>query len=142
MGVPALILIGLSVGGCSMTYQLNSMFDDKTDASVETTGSIPVAAVDKHLSPSDVDLAFARAAAAEVLTRGTSENSQAWENPATGARGTVTPIASAYTQDGQTCQDFLASYVKDGSAAWMRGEGCRVQQGRWEIRNLKTWVQT
>lgn len=142
MSVPALIMLGFSVGGCSMTYRLDSLFDNKADASVETTGSIPVATVDKHVSPSDVDLAFARAAAADVLMRGTSDSSQAWENPATGARGTVTPIASAYTQDGQTCQDFLASYVKDGSAAWMRGEGCRVQQGRWEIRNLKTWVRT
>ena len=58
---------------------------------------------------------------AEVLTRTDANASQPWENPNTGARGTVTPTASAYTQDGFTCRDFLASYVRDG-----RSPGCRA----------------
>ena len=49
--------------------------------------------------------------------------------PRTGARGTVTPIASAYTQDGQTCRDFLASYVSGTSQSWMQGEACKRDKG-------------
>ena len=52
-------------------------------------------------------------------------------NPKTGARGTITPIASAYSQDGLTCRDFLASYVRNGAESWMQGEACRAVHGRW-----------
>ena len=71
-----------------------------------------------------------RAAASEVLRRGEKDASQPWENPQTGARGTVTPIASAYTQDGQTCRDFLASYVNGTRAVLAAGRGLRAAAGR------------
>ena len=75
-----------------------------------------------------------------MLRRGGNGVSQPWENPETGARGTVTPIASAYDLDGFTCQDFLASYVRVGSGEdWMRGEACRIHKGNWEVRSLKPW---
>jgi len=85
------------------------------------------------------DLAFAKAAASEVLRRGEKDASQEWENPTTGARGTVTPIASAYTQDGQTCRDFLASYVTKSAQSWLQGEACQEDRGAWQVRALKPW---
>jgi len=101
----------------------------------------PVADSAKPMSelPPDVDLAYARAAATEVLAHGDKQEGVHWENPRTGARGMVTPLASAYTQDGLTCRDFLASYVHEGSEAWLQGEACRVHQGVWEVRSLKPW---
>ncbi len=92
--------------------------------------------------PPDGDLAYARAAASDVLSRGGKDASAPWENPRTGARGTVTPIASAYTQDGQTCRDFLASYVSGRSQAWMQGEACKQSKGIWEVRALKPWKRS
>ena len=65
-----------------------------------------------------------------------------WENVKTGARGTVTPIASAYTEHGMTCHDFLASYVKNGAESWLQGEACRAGRGKWEVRNLRPWQRT
>ena len=65
-----------------------------------------------------------------MLARGSKDDSAPWENPNTGARGTITPIASAYTQDGLTCRDFLASYVSGTSQSWMQGEACKHEQGR------------
>ena len=63
-------------------------------------------------APTDSDLAFARNAASDVLTKGDKDSSQPWENPETGARGSVTPLSQAYaSEDGRTCRDFLASYV-------------------------------
>jgi len=118
------------------------MFDkNKEQASTETTGSImEKLAVTAKRQPTDRDLAYARAAASDVLSRGGKGQSQSWENPETGARGTVTPIASAYDNEGFTCQDFLASYVRTGSdEGWMRGEACRIHQGNWEVRSLKPW---
>jgi outer membrane surface antigen len=143
-GLPTLMVLALALssGGCSFSYQLGSLFgkdDDKPMASA--TGTVtPPADSAKPMSemPADVDLAYARAAATEVLTKDKQESAR-WENPRTGARGMVTPIANAYTQDGLICRDFLASFVHDGGEAWLQGEACRVHQGKWEVRSLKPW---
>jgi surface antigen len=135
-------MLALSAGGCSFSYQLGSLFDkNKEQAGPETTGSITEkSAVTAKRQPTGRDLDYARAAASDVLSRGGKGQSQSWENPETGARGTVTPIAAAYDNEGFTCQDFLASYVRAGSGeGWMRGEACRIHQGNWEVRSLKPW---
>ena len=134
----ALLAFVVAGGGCSMSYQLESFFGDNT-----TTGSIlprPVAKSAAALPP-EHDLAYAKAAASEVLRRGEKDASLDWENPSTGARGTVTPIASAYTQDGQTCRDFLASYVSARVESWMQGEACQ-DKGAWQVRTLKPWKRS
>jgi surface antigen len=136
------LLLGLPLGGCSFSYQLDSLWGkSKDDGSQDITGSIRPAVRPKQLAmpgaPEEGDLVIARAAANEVLTRGGKDASMPWENPQTGSRGTVTPIASAYSQDGLTCRDFLASFVRNGSESWMQGEACRVPQGKWEVRQLK-----
>ena len=90
--------------------------------------------------PTESDLAFARTAASDVLTKGDKDSSQPWENPETGARGSVTPLAQAYSSDdGRTCRDFLASYVNGRSESWLQGAACKGGQGRWEIHTLKPW---
>jgi surface antigen len=132
-----------SAGGCAFSYQLDSMFR-KTDDKVETTGVLRSGAANQGSGPdmAEADLAIARAAASEVLASGGKDASLPWENPQTGARGTVTPIASAYNQDGFVCRDFLASYDKNGAESWIRGEACRLHKGRWEVRTLKRWQRT
>jgi surface antigen len=84
-------------------------------------------------TPTESDLAFARNAASDVLTKGDKDSSQPWENPETGARGSVTPLAQAYSSDGRTCRDFLASYVNGRSERWLQGAACRTEHGRWEF---------
>jgi surface antigen len=113
---------------------------DKSDV----TGSIGTPANAKQAElPPDTDLVYAKAAASDVLSRGTKDTSVVWENPRSGARGTVTPIASAYNaSDGQTCHDFLASYVKGSAQAWLQGAACKPQKGSWEVRSLKPWKQS
>ena len=64
-------------------------------------------------------------------------------DPATGARGTVTPIASAYQKDDRTCHDFLASYVKGAAQSWLQGEACKPIEGAaWEVRSMKPWKRS
>ncbi len=140
------LVMGLGNGGCALSGQLGSLFgsDVESKPAPETTGSIARNA--KPVSdglPPEADLAFARAAATDVLTRGGKDTSAPWENPGTGARGTVTPIAVAYSQGGATCRDFLASHVSgSGSQAWMQGEACKNGSGRWEVRALKPWTRS
>ena len=141
LAASAALALALAAGGCSLSGQLDSVFggSDKSD----TTGSItPPPGTKGSELPPDADLAFARIAVSEVLNRGGKDASQPWENPRSGARGTVTPIAAAYTQDGHTCRDFLASYVSGSSQSWMQGEACKQAKGAWEVRTLKPWKRS
>ena len=103
--VTALVLIGIGTGGCALSRPDNSFAKMGDDA----TGSIGPASQARPAAPTETDLAFARNAASDVLTRGDKDASQPWENPETGARGSVTPLAQAYSAEGRTCRDFLAS---------------------------------
>ena len=132
----AALAVGLSVGGCS--YELGSLLGKDGEKVRGLRAGSPVIAGNGSL-PSDADLAYASAAAADVLTKGSEDASAPWENPGTGARGMITPIATEYDQDGSTCREFLASYVKRESEAWLQGEACRQQRGKWVVRSLRPW---
>ena len=138
----AVLSLALVSGGCS--YRMDSMFSRKSDADVESTGSIrPVAARPQSIPGlPDGDLTAARAAVSDALGKGERDGSVPWEDSATGARGTVTPLSNAYSQDGTTCRDFLASYVRNGAESWLQGEACRSGQGRWEVRHMRPWRRT
>ncbi|MGY3607834.1 RT0821/Lpp0805 family surface protein [Bradyrhizobium sp. Leo121] len=130
-----LVLIGLGAGGCALSRGDSfARLDDR-----DLTGSLGAPHV-RSSAPTDSDLAFARNAASDVLTKGDKDSSQAWENPETGARGSVTPLSQAYAaEDGRTCRDFLASYVNGRTESWLQGAGCKAGRGRWEIHSLKPW---
>jgi surface antigen len=147
----ALLAFALPGGGCSTRVQIGShKEEDKPHTGSVASRMAPAAqtapaihAVHEEAGlPPDTDLAFARLAAADVLTRGGKDASFPWENPASGARGTITPLASAYRMEGEVCRDFLASYVAEGSESWMQGEACLAGKGKWEIRRLKPWRRT
>jgi hypothetical protein len=157
----AVLALACSLGGCAVngsmfSFSKASKQEAKVEANVEAstyasedvTGSVakppatPVSVSTTGL-PSETDLVFARMAIVDVLTRGSKQISSPWENPSSGARGTVTPIASAYAKDGMTCRDFLASYLRrQGSETWMQGEACRAKQGAWEVRSLRPWSRS
>jgi len=130
-----LILVGLGSGGCSLNRSdqaLAKMEDGEVTGSIASASTPPV--------PTESDLAFARNAASDVLTKGDKDSSQPWENPETGARGSVTPLAQSYaSEDGRTCRDFLASYVNGRAESWLQGAACKASHGRWEIHTLRPW---
>jgi surface antigen len=132
----------LALASCSFSYQLDNLFAKAEDGMAQHSGSLRLASPKTSEPPSEGDLRIARAVASDALTKGSKDISMTWENPATGARGTITPLASAYTQDGNLCRDFLASYVRDGSEAWLHGAGCRAQRGKWEVRSMRPWRNT
>ena len=143
------LALATPMGGCSFSYQLGSMFGNDEGAP-EYTGSIVPKVLAKPIAEPppvmtnvpEVDLAYARTAAIDLVSKDGKAQSAPWENPKTGARGMVTPIAQAYAADGTICRDFLASYVRQGSEAWLQGAACRGERGRWEVRHLRPWKQT
>jgi surface antigen len=110
----------------------------KDDSDTQPTGSIvrPEGQSAAAALPSEVDLAYARAAASDVLSRGGKDASVPWQNPQTGAGGNITPLATAYSEGGLPCRDFMASYVHGGSQDWLQGAACRGASGAWEVRRL------
>jgi surface antigen len=128
-------LIGaFAVGGCA--YQLGSLAS-KSDADVEQTGALG-RSMDKAegVLPPEGDLAYARAVAADAFARGGKDDSVPWQNPNTGAGGNITPLATSYGEGTFTCRDFLASYVRGQTEAWLQGEACRIGHGRWKVKSL------
>ncbi len=138
----ALAGAAFGTGGCS--YQLGALApkgETKPDlmASVTPASAPAASAMSKS---SEGDLIIAKAAAADMLSKGSKDASMPWENPRTGARGTVTPLASAYSQDGFQCHDFLASYVKGEQESWYQGGACRIHGGRWQVRDIRPLQRT
>jgi hypothetical protein len=117
--------------GCSLSYKLDS-FMGKEARSPNTRLRFALAA-SANIGRRDARRHGPRlhqGGGRGVLGRPEKNGSQPWENPSTGARGTITAIADAYTSDGFQCRDFLASYIRDGAESWLQGDACRIHQGR------------
>jgi surface antigen len=141
----------VALSGCS--YQLASLVSSdengpQVTGTIDPSGHAPSGISSKvsaeasprtapQASPADIDLAYARAAATEALSRGSRDASLPWQNPHSGARGNITPLATSYSEDGMACRDFLASYMHGGSQDWLEGAACRGTAGTWEIKRLK-----
>jgi len=128
----ATLSVGLLAGACGMPAQFGSSdHQNRTEShSVDLISALSTGAL------TGADLVVASAATTTLLDH---RDGGPWENPVTGARGTVTPLAAVYRDDGVECRDFLASYVHETAEAWMQGEACRNSIGRWEVRSLKRW---
>jgi surface antigen len=130
----------IALAGCS--YQLASLVSTD-DSAPQATGSINASDKAAAGSPAkaapqaELDLAYARAAATEALSRGSRDASLPWQNPHSGARGDITPLATSYSEAGLACRDFIASYMHGDAQDWLEGAGCRTASGAWEIKRLK-----
>ncbi len=108
----------------------------------EESGDITGAfAADQEAAPTNSDIAAA-GGAASTLFEGNGAATESWENPLTGASGTVSPLAAAYRDGGTICRDFLSSYIREGSNYWLQGETCLAGSGRWSVRSLRRWTRS
>lgn len=120
----AVLGVAATCGGCSTTAGL--------DDEALVTGSIHAASlpVPDGKAPHGIaagDWLAARRALHEALSGQQRDASVPWENAATGARGTATPIGPA--REGG-CRDFLIAVV-DGKVPdrWISGAACREGSG-------------
>src|SRR5262245_14653515 len=108
-----------------MSMQLGEFFSDKKEETAvaakdnpqDITGSVRKAGADEK-KMNNADWTLATAALREALAKDDDGGSVPWQNPDTGARGTVTPVASAFVQEGFACRNFLASHVGGGHENW------------------------
>jgi hypothetical protein len=101
--------------GCSFSYQLDKLFAKKDD--LQYTGSLPQPQSTAEIPP-ERDLLIARAAVTEALAKAGKDMSLPWENPDTGARGTIT----LWRQNGFHLPGFFlrATYARAQS------HGCKM----------------
>ena len=105
----------------------NSIFS-KGDADVEQTGSITQTshqATDaaNAVVPSETDLVYARAIAADAVALGSKDSSVPWENPHTGAGGNITPLAAALHRRQFHLPRFPGELRARASASLVGGRG-------------------
>ena len=138
-------LLALAASGCSSS--LPSLLGDndkptqvarsenvKSDPTV--TGSLSLANGAKaQMSPLDWNIA--KSALRDTLGRAEAGASQPWENPTSGSRGTVTPVASIYEKNGFPCRNFIVSHVHDSKESWYEGTACRIHRGQWDVTTTR-----
>jgi surface antigen len=61
--------------------------------------------------------------------------SQTWQNPQSGNRGTITPTSQVYRgSNGRECRDFSETItLKDGKSETVKGRRCKNADGSWEF---------
>lgn len=129
------LCVGLSGGACSLAGKIGGPAGGVTAAGDDGETDSDLISVLSSGAVTGDDVIAASAAAAALVGRGKGGR---WENPRSGVRGTITPIASAAGED-TGCRGFLASYVNGPAEAWMEGEACRDGAGGWEVRSLRPW---
>lgn len=125
-------MLAVAVTGCS-SIRLDPLMSNQDAGAPEQIGSAEAATAP---GVSNADLAYAGAAAADVLTRGARVNSVPWRNPRTGVGGNITLLATSRGRTGLPCRDFLASYVSGARQAWLQGSACRAAGGEWQVKSL------
>jgi surface antigen len=137
---PVALMLAAPLGGCAISTQLGPIFGMGGDDS-PSTGSITPR--DQRFSNmmTDEDWTRARAAVDVALSEPPDGKPSPWENPASGLKGTVTPVASAYAADRQTCHAFVANLVESAATHWYQGRACRTPEAAtWTVVETSTWT--
>jgi hypothetical protein len=130
----ALLCLVLTTGGCMNAGPMASfMAEDDVTGSISTPGA---GAAPLPLTNPD-DWAPVRAALAQALDPQGGGAVATWENPGTGARGSILPVGAVYEADGQMCRAFVAEIDGKAPARRLQGRGCRGVDGQWTVSDLK-----
>jgi surface antigen len=79
------------------------------------------------------DRARANQAATQALEAIPSGRSVTWHNPDSGNSGTVTPIRTYQTANGQYCREYQQTIIIGGERQQSYGTACRQLDGSWKI---------
>jgi surface antigen len=130
-------LAALAASGCSMSFTGFFASDDEISTgsvTLKTPGASPLA---PDLSTEDWRLASA--ALAVALDPQGDGASAGWRNPATGLKGSISPVGSPFVKQEQVCRAFLATTVTPHGQEWVQGSACRPSGGEWAVRDARPW---
>ena len=79
------------------------------------------------------DLAYHNGTAQSSFETQRTGTTSSWQNPDSGAAGTVTPTKTYQRNDGVYCRDFDQTITVDGQTELAGGTACRQPDGSWRI---------
>ena len=70
----------------------------------------------------------------QALEKLASGETASWENPDSGRRGSITPVRTFKSRDGQWCREYAADEWLGGKRELRRAIACREGEGLWRTR--------
>ncbi|BAS00372.1 RT0821/Lpp0805 family surface protein [Blastochloris viridis] len=130
--------LALLVSGCAaISIPMGGLFGDDSDDEIVTKSVKPLPVVPVATVP-DADWRAAKAPFSLAMNRTDAGASVMWDNPATGAHGSITPLSKAAASDaGRTCRTFLLSRVEGDTESWHQGEACLAGKAGWKVQMVR-----
>jgi len=135
------LVCALALGGCALSLPTMSASTQTVDP--EPTGSIvkPSLAISPVSRVLDAeDWRRARAALGTALDPQGNGATVAWDNPASGRRGSFVPVAAPYPVDGRVCRAFIAKIDGREANEHLQGSACRIEAtDDWDVKDIRTF---
>ncbi len=143
--LPLVLVIAVGLGACSVTFPFSRDQDSDVTGAISlrppSPPVLPAAVAPSPLSPllDQEDWRRARAALAVALDPQGNGSAVAWDNPASGSKGSFTPVGSPYLSGDEICRAFVASVAVGEQPTLSQGNACRVGPAEWSVRDVKPW---
>lgn len=134
----ALLLAG-PAGGCSFAIPVGDPVSTWRPSKDDVTGSISPRTPTLSRSLDQEDWRRAQAAMGVALDPQGGGASVNWDNPATSAKGSFTPVGQPYPAEGKICRAFLAEIGTKDAHEQLQGTACREKTAEWALIEVKPW---
>jgi surface antigen len=96
-------------------------------------GGLVGGAIGNRLDEKDKEMAVR--AANQAFEYGQAGRPSTWQNPETGASGSVTPTRTYQIENGQYCREYTQEIQVGGEKQQSYGTACRQPDGFWKIQS-------
>ena len=96
-------------------------------------GGLVGGAIGNRLDEKDKEMAAK--AAHQAFENNHTGTPSTWQNPDTGASGTVTPTRTYQIENGQYCREYTQEITVGGEKHQSYGTACRQPDGSWKVKN-------
>lgn len=107
----------------------------------DVTGSIRERPTTLSRALEPEDWRRASAAMATALDPQGAGDAVNWDNPQSGAKGSVTPVGPAYPKDAKICRAFRAEVGTKDQSEHLQGAACREKTAEWTLIEVKPWKE-
>ncbi len=96
-------------------------------------GGLVGGAIGNRLDEKDKEMAAK--AAHQAFENNHAGQPTTWQNPDTGASGSITPTRTYQIEDGQYCREYTQDITVGGEKHQSHGTACRQPDGSWKVQN-------
>jgi surface antigen len=136
----AAALVGLSAGGCSMSFPMASLLPEEEPATTSSVKAKPVSPLSPELGAED--WRRAKSALAVALDPQGSGSTVSWDNPDSGFRGVFVPMGQPFVKADEICRAFRASLSGKNMSSSLQGTACRPSGGEWAVKEVRAAKKT